>query len=90
MPERLAPPGRVQPGPRTQRQDAVVVVSAGARGIETTAEHMAGVVEYHIPWLDIELYRLLALVQEGADLGLGQVEHMAGCVVSPDCVVPEA
>lgn len=51
-----------------------------AWGIEPTAKNMVGVAEYHIPRLDSELQRLLALVEEGDDLGLRQVKHMAGCL----------
>jgi hypothetical protein len=42
---------------------------------------MASVSEYHIPWLDIELERLLALVQEREDLRLREVKYVAPCLV---------
>ena len=51
-----------------------------AWGIETTAKNMVGVAEYYIPRLDSELQRLLALVEEGNDLSLRQVKHMASCL----------
>jgi hypothetical protein len=38
---------------------------------------MASVSEDHIPWLDIELERLLALVQEREDLCLREVKYVA-------------
>jgi len=41
---------------------------------------MVSVSEYHIPWLDIELYGLLALVEEREDLRRREVKDVAHCL----------